>query len=66
MTKAERIHCLYLLVYNVDKPTNTMEYQCCVLIYPIGKPCNNPLNNFIAPQVIILLALVLSSNNTSA
>jgi len=64
--KAKSIICLRLLVYNLDKATNTMEDELHVLMYAVRISCNDFPKVFIITQVTTLSASATSSSNTSA
>jgi hypothetical protein len=66
LTKAKSVDSLCLLVYNVDKATNTMVDGWCVLVYAICKSRNNLPEILIVTQVITSLASAIPSNNAGA
>jgi len=65
MIKAKSIVCLCLLVYNLDKATNTMEDKLRVLMYAVCISCNDFPKVFIITQVTTSSASATSSSNTS-
>jgi len=64
--EAKLIDCMCLPVYDVDKATNAMVDECCILVYAVRKPCDDLLKIFIPIQVITLLASTIHFYDTAA
>jgi hypothetical protein len=61
--KAKKVYCLYLPVYNVDKASDAMVNEWCVLMDTTCIPRDDLLKIFVITQVITSLAPAISFNN---
>jgi len=64
--KTELIDCMCLLVYDINKTTNAMEDECCILVYALCKPCDDLLKIFVLIQIITLLTPTIHFHDTAA